>query len=125
MKGQASLEYLLVSAVGIGLIGLSLISLSAIKSAMDRNIEISRFRESSELLHQAVLSVCAAGSGNVRPVELRVPLSVRSEQSEDGWIIGYEGADLSRADFSPCEMEDSELEGRALIKNEEGKIRAR
>jgi len=126
MKGQASIEYLILSAVGIGLISLSLFSLSGIKSAMDRNIELSRFRDSSMMLQNAILGVCSAGSGNERKVDLAVPLSVRSEEFENGWVVGYSGPNLSRADFSPCPViGEGSLGSAALVKNEEGKVRVR
>ena len=126
MKGQASIEYLILSAVGLGLISLSLFSLSGIKSAMDRNLEISRFHDSSMMLHGAILGVCSSGSGNEREVDLSVPLSVRSEEFENGWVVGYSGPNISRADFSPCQVSgDGPLESAALVSNEEGKVRVR
>ena len=51
MRAQASIEYLLLSVVGIALISLSVLSLSGIKSAMDSGLEISRFRDSSKILN--------------------------------------------------------------------------
>lgn len=124
-KGQASMEYLLLSLVGIALISFSLMSLSDIKSFMDREIGISRFRDSALSLHDAISEVCAAGSGNQRAIILSVPVNLTSEPSDAGILAVYSRGDDSIVMRTRCPVDAAALEGRIIVENEEGEIRLR
>jgi hypothetical protein len=125
MKGQASLEYLMLGVVGVALLSFSLFSLSEIKSSMDKNLALSRFRDSAISLHNSISEVCALGSGNLRAVSLSAPVSAETENSESGLLIRYSGGGNSIVKEIRCEVDQEKTEGKITVENRNGKIRLR
>ncbi|HSB47418.1 MAG TPA: hypothetical protein VLD37_05365 [Candidatus Bilamarchaeum sp.] len=124
-KGQASLEYLLLGMVGLALLSFSIYSLSGIKSSMDENLAVSRFRDSATGLHNAISEVCAMGGGNSREVLLSSPLSVETSDSESGLLAAYSYGNLSIVRETYCEIAPAKTEGKVIVENKDGKIRLR
>lgn len=79
MRAQVSLEYLVISAVALGLLSLSIMALSGIRDSAAGNMELLRFRSSAISLSNAINEVCALGSGNGREIALSAKLSITSE----------------------------------------------
>jgi uncharacterized protein (UPF0333 family) len=120
-KGQASLEYLMLSVVGLALVSFSLLSLSQIKSSMDESLAISRFRDSAIHLHNSISEVCAAGSGNQRTVSLSAPVSIET----DNVLIRYYYGSNSIVKMLRCPIDQEKKEGNVIIENKDGKITLR
>jgi hypothetical protein len=125
MKGQASLEYLMLSVVGLALVSFSLFSLSEIKSAMDKSLDVSRFRDSAITLQNLISEVCAAGSGNSREAYLPVPVSVETEDSNQGLLVRYSYGNNSIVRETHCEVDAQKPEGKIIVENKDGRITLR
>ncbi|NYZ74471.1 hypothetical protein H0O00_04980 [Candidatus Micrarchaeota archaeon] len=143
MRAQVSLEYLVLSAVALGLLSISVMALSEIKSSAASNAELLRFRSSAVSLANAMNEVCALGDGNGREVSLSTALSVTSEDvgsgdfgdgsefgagSGDGFVARFVGvggnASIVRKSLCGIGAAD-ELEGLVYVENEDGMITVR
>ena len=123
MRGQASVEYLLLSLVGISILSFSILALAQVKDSADGNARLLGFRYSSASLGNAIREVCALGDGNGRELSLDSELSIESEKADEGWVVRFSGRNLSSVRASPCEVEAEEgLSGRVYVENEEGTV---
>ena len=151
MRAQVSLEYLILSAVALGLLSISVLALSGIKSSAASNAELLKFRSSAVSLANAMNEVCALGSGNGREVSLGTALSVESvggdgggdgggfgeadgfgasggNGGDGGFVARFTGVggNASIVRKSLCAVDAAgELEGPVYVKNEDGIITIR
>jgi len=141
MRAQVSLEYLVISAVALGLLSVSIMALAGIKDSAADNAELLRFRSSAISLSNAINEVCALGSGNGREVALSTKLSIETSGGDigpsdvggsvasgigDGFVARFVGANASIVRRSPCEIDAAgELEGLVYVENEDGLVTIR
>jgi hypothetical protein len=77
MKGQVTVEYLLLFSVGLALIGFAVGALAVIRDAEMQLTSLEKAEIAVSSLERAGNEVCALGNGNSRVVEL-------------GWDVGLE-----------------------------------
>ncbi|MFH0737863.1 MAG: hypothetical protein V1827_04360 [Candidatus Micrarchaeota archaeon] len=118
MRGQVSAEYMLLFMVSLSLLGVSAVSLGAIRDSAMRSLDMGDFRASAISLADAVDEVCASGNNNRASVYLASAVEVDSERSEDGWLIRIRGANATVVRDSLCEAKPSSLpKGKVYIEN--------
>ena len=64
MRGQLSLEYLIIAVVALALIAVSISALTKIRSDADIAYNNIKFKSTAENIFIAVDEVCALGNGN-------------------------------------------------------------
>lgn len=117
MKGQLSLEYLLVSVVALAMLSISAAALLEVKDFSERRMDDFRSRSSAIALADAVEEVCALGNGNQRTVVLHSRISA---DWNGELAIGNMSRDVA------CEvLPADDLEGAVLVKNNNGMIKIR
>ncbi|MCC7569723.1 class III signal peptide-containing protein [Candidatus Micrarchaeota archaeon] len=120
MKGQVSLEMLIVFAVFLVVIAFSLSSLSTM---MKRNVETynkMEFKMVGGDIANAAENACILGHGNVRKVKIPVEVDISYDYSNNEIVI--EGENDIFARYIPCEIEKTRIEGTVYVKNIQGKI---
>jgi hypothetical protein len=129
MKGQASLEYLLLCVIALSMLALSFSALIGIREAAGRGASAIGFSKSASVIGTAASEVCALGSGNGREMRIDAPLNSESEKADEGWIVRFTPSDGQNISLlRPCHCEVDTLEGVSglvYMKNENGKIRIR
>ena len=119
MRGQISLEYLVLSLVAISLLSLAVFALLNLRDYSASASGTLMFRSSALSLSNAISETCALGSGNSRSVLLKAPLSVEYQEQ----MVRFSGSNLSIVEPSRCEVEAVEgLEGLVYVENDGGVI---
>ncbi|MFP3949757.1 MAG: hypothetical protein ACLFUZ_01545 [Candidatus Micrarchaeia archaeon] len=102
MKGQATVEYLLVFSIGLALIAFAIGALSIIKNTENRLASLEQAEIAVASLKSAGDEVCALGDGNSRVVELgwEVELecsgnAVKAHAGNQSAVGGLEHCDVS------------------------------
>ena len=121
MKGQISLEYLVLSIVALAMLSVSLFALLNIRDYSSKASDIYRLKTSASSLGAAINELCALGSGNGRSVLLSTAISV---EYADG-VVAFSSSNSSKiVQASRCQVEVMEkLEGEVFIENENGLIK--
>ncbi|MBI5047178.1 hypothetical protein HZC07_05630 [Candidatus Micrarchaeota archaeon] len=129
MKGQLSLEYLVLSLVAISLLSISIISLFQIKKSVEYYGDLIKFKSSAISLSDTINELCALGTGTGRELKLNGAISIEPNdyRSDDGWVIRFFSPDLntSLVQKSLCSVDASQINGIVYIKNEDGTIKVR
>jgi len=121
MKGQITLEYMLLSLVVLALLSISLAALVRIKDNSSDAMENVFFGSSARDLHNAIEAVCALGDGNSREVTLRHEIAIE-------YLSGYveysaEGMSDSIKKEAACRVSaDGTYGGRVTVTNRDGQI---
>ncbi|MCI0504298.1 hypothetical protein L0Y65_06345 [Candidatus Micrarchaeota archaeon] len=126
-KGQASLEYLLISAVALSLLAFSASALVGIRDMALEGAAAASFRSGAISLANAISEACAMGDGNRLEVALGEAVSVESHMGDGGWMARFTGAGNDSL-VRPCRCEVKEargLSGPIYVENEDGKITIR
>jgi len=118
MRGQITLEYMTVSLVALVLLSLAVGSLYKIKEMADSSYELMEFKASAEKIHSVSKELCAMGDGNLREIEVDVPVKV----DENGGIVRYSNMDNSIVKETNCRISMNAVEGRITLKNKKGTI---
>ncbi len=114
MKGQLSLETLILLVVGIALISISLASLALIQNNADRAFSVISFRSSAMTLEGTIDEVCMMGKGNQIEITLREPMSMKTFGNRFDIIHDTSGESLEFE--SSCDLEGfSNLEDQVLV----------
>lgn len=118
LKAQISMEYLLLSLVVLGIIGISLAALQRIQANTGESYARIQFQKDSERVARVAEELCLLGPGNTREIGLSGPLDISQEA---GGIILIRGSWQENAPIS-CEMEEETLAGNVILENVEGRI---
>ena len=120
MKGQVTVEYLILFSIGLALIAFSVGALATIKSTENQLTDLEMVKVAAAQLRGAGDEACALGDGNTRAVEL-------------GWSVDLEcgsGATVKAGGQSAgfvlehCAISCSPISGkRFLMRNEMGEVR--
>jgi len=113
MKGQVTLEYLILGAIGLSLILVSLVSLSSISKSFGEGRNILAFKDDVNRLYHAMSEVCILGSGNRRIVLIHGTIHVQ----KNGDVVVFENVDGALSEKNRivkkliCSVEDTTVEG--------------
>lgn len=118
MKGQVSIEYLLVSAVLLSVLFFSVFSLYQIKDASDKQLASFRFQQDAQSLADKASRVCVLGSGSSSEYETSYSFSVYYENK----VVEFSSLNLSRAFPSYCEVGTGPIPQKGTVRNQDGKI---
>ena len=125
MKGQLSLEYLMLALLALSMLAISALSLAEIKESAERGAGAMRFRMDAAALAAAAAEVCALGDGNGRELRLGGRVAVESEKAERGWVVRLSDGDRSLVRESACEAQGGKNEGIVYVENEGGVVTVR
>ncbi len=121
MRGQATVEYLLIVAIGLVLIGFSLGALSLIKEMGGELTSLQMAKLSAGSLKGASDEVCALGVGNSRSLEFSWEVSLECSNDVIGASVSGERAVVS---LEHCDVYCSGATGTEfLIENDGGSVR--
>lgn len=121
MRGQATVEYLLIVAVGLVLIGFSLGALSLIKGMEGELGSFNMAKLTAGSLKGAADEVCALGNGNSRALEFSWDSSLECSNDVIGVSVG-EGRSL--VPLEHCGVSCFGAVGKEfLIENDGGSVR--
>lgn len=118
-RGQASLEYLVLSLVALALLSVSVFALASLRGYADKAAGDFSFRSSALSLANAISEVCALGSGNGRSLALGAPVSVEYADS----VVRISGGSAPVLRPARCAVDAADgLHGIVYVKNEGGRI---
>jgi len=122
MKGQLSMEYLMLFFVTLILLSISAFALLEIKSYSEILSKKIAFKYSAVSLGNAINEICVLGNGNSRFVLIYEEILVETE--EDVLILTSADASYKKQIF--CETENTEIsKGGVYVENENGIIEIR
>ncbi len=125
MKGQLSLEYLLLAMAALSMLALSALALSEIKKSADTGFGSMRFRMDASALAASISEVCALGDGNGRELRLGGPVAVESAKTDEGWAFRLSDGASSVVRESACEARGGRNGGLVYVENEKGAVTVR
>jgi hypothetical protein len=122
LRGQLSLENMMLLVVGLSLITISLASLGIIHENAINAFNYISFSSSAASLKGAVEEVCIMGQGNQLKVYLRVPIIISADY--DSYTLEYNGATKDIPMMPGCKVTSSseQLSGNVIVSNAENKI---
>ena len=122
MKGQISLEYMVLTVVAIALLSISVVALIKIKDGSEDAMEVVLFKSSARDLYNAISESCAMGDGNSRKVVLRTQVEVYSDSYSDYLEFSSPYMNNSIKYEKNCNVDNAELEGSVIVTNNDGTI---
>jgi hypothetical protein len=124
MKGQLSLEYLVLSVITLAVLALAIYTLAGIKNNSDKAMALLEFKNDANSIFNAAQDVCALGDGNSREVRL---LDEMMAVSEDRAIeFSKNNVNQSLVFKGRCTSEiNGKLEGTVVVVNENGVVKIR
>jgi len=118
MRGQLSLEYLVLSLVALSLIAVSIAALSVIRENSLHSFSLIEFRHDADTVASSVSEACALGEGNYVSADIFVPLSV---SYYDGKMTVSSG-EYSESYEVPCAVGDDEIGAGSVSVGVEGGV---
>lgn len=105
MRGQVTVEYLLLFSLALVLIAFSIGALAVIKDTEGQLTSLKQAQIAVASIKSAGDSACALGSGNSRIVELEWGVELECSGNEVGAIVNGQKAiaELVHCEFSSCE----------------------
>lgn len=123
MRGQITLEYMVLSLVVVALLAIALSALIQIRENSNKAMDIVLFKSAARDLYNAIDEACAMGDGNSREVFLKKEVIVNDgvEFLELSSPLSHvEGAVKYRC---PCSVDSGDtLSGNVVVTNNEGEI---
>ncbi len=122
MKGQITLEYIVLTLVAVALLSISITALINIKDNSDNAMDIVFFKSSAKDLYNAIEEVCAMGDGNSREVFLRKEVIVANFGDYLEFSSSLSHIENTMKYESVCSVDDASLQGNVIVTNYEGSI---
>ena len=119
MKGQVTVEYLLLFSIGLVLIAFAIGALAVIKDTNDQLASLEQAKIAVATLKSAGDSACALGNGNSRIVDLAWEVSLECEANVIRVSVDGQSA---VAALEHCEVSCSGKGENFRVLNEDGKI---
>ena len=120
MKGQVTVEYLILFSIGLALIAFSVGALATIKSTESQLTDLEKVRVAAAQLRGAGDEACALGDGNTRAVELG--WSVGLNCSGEGIVTA--GGQSAYFGLEHCDVSCGSISGkRFLMTNSGGNVK--
>jgi len=122
MKGQITLEYMVLSLVVIALLSISVAALIQIRENSNKTMDVILFKSAARDLFNAIDEVCAMGDGNSREIYLKNEVVVNDEGSYLEFSSTLPHINNTINYECECDLDESTLEGSVLVTNIKGKI---
>ncbi|MGB9719047.1 MAG: hypothetical protein ACPL06_00430 [Candidatus Anstonellales archaeon] len=122
MKGQATIEYLLITLIALTLLSFSLHALINANTAQQIGYQKALFLSDATDLAHAMSEVCVLGDGNSRKIQLKSEIEI----SGSGKMVTIRqggGGNSTSSEELPCTISSSgTFSGAVYVKNEGGSI---
>lgn len=117
LKGQITIEYLLLGVIGLSLIFIALISLKGINQSFISGYNVLQFKDDVVNLNTAMDDVCVLGKGNQRTVTVKEDIALQ----KNGDIIRYSEGRGNNAHSIPkkliCDIETKHINsGKNIVR---------
>lgn len=122
MKGQITLEYMVLTLVAIALLSISITALINIRENSDDAMDIVFFKSSARDLYNAIDEACAMGNGNSREIYLRREVVVDTAGDYLEFSSPLEHIENTIKYEKVCDVDYAELQGTVIVTNNEGDI---
>lgn len=120
MKGQVTIEYLLITLIALTLLSFSLHALASANAAQQAGYEKAKFLSDANDLSHAMKEVCVLGDGNSRKINLKSEIKISR-----GKTVVMEGVmeNATHSEELPCTVSSSgTFSGTVYVKNDGGSI---
>lgn len=121
MKGQLSMEYLIISVISLAVISISAFTLLKIKDMADNSYALITLKNDADAIYNAAEDACTMGYGNSRSITLNEAAGMRIWSNGNAIEFSKGNFHLSKNMTCSGEM-DVLLGGKITIENQEGKI---
>ncbi len=122
MKGQVTIEYLLVTLVALTLLSFSLHALISANNAQQAGYKKAMFLSDASDLSHAMKEVCVLGDGNSRKIQLKSEVEIGG--SGKAITIKESGGNGTHSEELPCSFSSSgTFSGLVYVRNKGGSIR--
>ena len=126
MRGQISLEYLIIAIIALSLVSISLFALNKIRSDADKNYDNVKFNSLSQDFFNTVDEICALGNGNSRSILLSLPVFISSGYGTSTNYAAVNHGSLSKSNPAGCEISISgDFKNSITIYNDQGIVKAK
>lgn len=122
LRGQITLEYMVLSLVVLALLAISVSTLIEIQASSSEAMDNIMFRKSALDLHGTVEEVCALGVGNRREVILSRGIEVSRDEDSLLFTNDEIGASMAVPLICPKDVETDYLGGHVIIINDDTQI---
>lgn len=120
MRGQITLEYMVLSLVVLALLAIAVSTLIEIQGSSSEALDSIMFRKSAMDLHGTVEEVCALGAGNQREVYLSRGMDVSGTGGQRLYFSNESIGNMSIELLCPKDVAASNpLSGRVMVINNE------
>jgi uncharacterized protein (UPF0333 family) len=121
MKGQLTIEYLLITLVALTLLSFSLHALISANNAQQTSYHKALFLSDASDLSHAMKEVCVLGDGNSRKIQLKTEVEISG--SGNTLTINEVGGNSTHTEELPCELSSSgTFSGLVYVKNDGGHV---
>ena len=112
MKGQISLEFLIVLAIFLAMLAVSITALVNVKDVGEAQMEEQRARMAAQEIANTINNICILGNGNSRSIETGLN-NFTLEYLDTALRLTYE--DISAAEEVLCPFDDGEFSNKITI----------
>ena len=120
MKGQITLEYMVLSLVVIALLSISITALINIRDNSDKAMDIVFFKSSAKDLYNAIEEVCVMGNKNSREIYLKKEVSISDEGDYLEFSSSLPHVDGTLKYECSCDVDSETLDGTVIVHNDNG-----
>ncbi|MEM4335555.1 MAG: hypothetical protein QXY61_00975 [Candidatus Anstonellales archaeon] len=120
MKGQVTVEYLLITLIALTLLSFSLNVLTNANNAQQSGYERAKFLSDANDISHAMKEVCVLGDGNSRKINLKTEIKISGKETV---VIEGMYENLTHQEEIPCDVSSSgTFSGTVYVKNDGGSI---
>ncbi len=119
MKGQLTLEYMVLFLVFILVTSTIFFAVILIKESFEKSIDLIEFKSSAEKINLAADKVCALGSGNKILIDLEFEINLK--YCDTGIGYGYKNFSIAKKLLCKANGENT-IFGKVMVENRDGEI---
>lgn len=122
MKGQVTIEYLLITLIALALLSFSLHALISANSAQQVSYKKALFLSDANDLSHAMREVCVLGNGNSRKIQLKSEVEITG--GANSITVMEVGGNGTHSEEMPCTISSSgTFSGAVYVRNDGGSIK--
>lgn len=120
MKGQVSLEFLILFGLFLSMLAIAFGAITRIEKMGNEEISARSAELLADDLSNAVDNVCVLGDGNGRTVQTTLKFSVVPE--EKGFFLKVGSNEIRRSALCEIIVEGDSFSGNVSVENKDGKV---
>lgn len=113
MKGQVSLEFIVVIAIFLAVLGVWLGGVNEVQDAISLAMGTQQANIAAEKIATAINSVCVMGAGNSIKIDVNIPGKAKFTHNGD-LIMKWNKKEFEKRSY--CDFESFSLEGKQKLK---------